>query len=109
VKTEAEMSATPSPTRLFLAEALSTDPLSEEAPYIHPADQENAEFANGQSSSATRAWLTFVGFLIATGVGIVAGLAWKSYGGAAKETIARATSLKEMSFGHAAKHRRPCD
>jgi hypothetical protein len=42
------MSATPSSTQLFLADALSTEPLSEEAPYIQPADLENGEFTNGQ-------------------------------------------------------------
>jgi len=78
------MSATPSPTQPFLADALSTEPLSEEAPYIHPADLENGEFTNGQPSSRKRAWLTFVGFFIAVGIGMVAALAWKSYGDAAK-------------------------
>jgi hypothetical protein len=96
-ETEAQMSATPSPTQQFLADALSTEPLSEEAPYIHPADLENGEFTNGQPSSGKRAWLTFVGFLIAAGIGMVAALAWKSDGDAAKETIAPAASLKEIS------------
>jgi hypothetical protein len=95
-KTEAQMSATPSPTQLFLADALSTEQLSEEAPYIHPADLENGEFTNGQPSRGKRAWPIFVGFLIAAGVGIVASLAWKPHGDVAKETIA-AASLKEIS------------
>jgi hypothetical protein len=96
VKNEAQMSATPSPTQLFLAEALSTEPLSEEAPYIHPADLENGEFTNGQPSRGKRAWPIFVGFPIAAGVGIVASLAWNSRGDVAKETIS-AASLKEIS------------
>jgi hypothetical protein len=90
------MSTTPSPTQLFLADALSTEPLSEDTHYIHPADLENGEFANGQPSPGKRAWLTFVGFLIAAGVGIVAALVWESHGDVAKETIA-AASLKEIS------------
>jgi hypothetical protein len=90
------MSATPSPTQLFLADALPTEPLSEEAHYIHPADVENGEFANGQPLPGKRAWLTFVGFLIAAGVGIIAAFAWESHGDVAKETIA-AASLKEIS------------
>jgi hypothetical protein len=92
------MSVTPSPTQLFLADALSTEPLSEEAPYIQPADLENGELANGRPSAGKRTWLTFVGFLIAAGVGTVAALAWKPHGDVAKETIGSTTSLKEMSF-----------
>jgi hypothetical protein len=46
-ETEAQMSATSSPTQLFLADALSTEPLTEEASYIHPADLENGEFMSG--------------------------------------------------------------
>jgi uncharacterized protein HemX len=91
------MSATPSPTQLFLADALSTEPLREEAPYIHPADLENGEFTNGQPSAGKRTILTTVGFLVAASVGIVAALAWKSHGDVAKETIAPAASLKEIS------------
>jgi hypothetical protein len=96
-ETETQMSATPSPTQLFLADALSTEPLSEEAPYIHPAGAENGEVANGQPSPGKRAWLTIVGFLIGAGIGTVAA-AWKSHGDVTKETIAPAASLKEMSF-----------
>jgi hypothetical protein len=96
-ETEAQMSATPSPTQLFLADALSTEPLREEAPYIHAADLKNGEFTNGQPSAGKRAFLTFVGFLVAAGVGMVAALAWKSHGDVAKETIAPAASLKEIS------------
>jgi hypothetical protein len=48
------MSTTPSPTQLFLADALSTEPLSEEAHYIHPADLENGEFTSGQLSPGKR-------------------------------------------------------
>jgi hypothetical protein len=92
------MSATPSPTQLFLADALSTEPSSEEAPYFHSADLENGEFTNGQPPPGKRAWLIFVGLPIAAGIGIVATLAWKSHGDGAKETIAPAASLKEMSF-----------
>jgi hypothetical protein len=97
-ETETQMNATPSPTQLFLADALSTDPLSEEAPYIQPAELENSEFANRQPSRGKRTWLTFVGFLIAAGIGAVAALAWKSYGDVAKDTIGPTPSLKEMSF-----------
>jgi hypothetical protein len=75
------MSRTPSPTELFLAHDLPTEPSSEER-----------QFANGQL--ARGAWLTPVRFLIATGIGVVATLAWQSYSGVAKETTAAA---KEMS------------
>jgi uncharacterized protein HemX len=91
------MSATPSPTQLSLADALSTGSSSEEAPYIHRDDLKNGEFTNGRPPSGKRAWLTFVGFLIAAGIGIVTALAWKSHGDTAKETIAPAASLKEIS------------
>ncbi len=91
------MSATPSPTQLFSADALSNEASSEEAPYIHPADLENGEFTNWQPSSGKRTWLTFLGFLIAAGIGTVAALAWKSYGDAPKETIGPAALLKEIS------------
>jgi hypothetical protein len=86
-ETETQMSATPRPTQLFIA-ALSTEPLSEEAPYIHPADVENGEVANGQPSPGKQAWLAFVGFVIRAGIGTVAALAWKSHGDVTKETIA---------------------
>ncbi len=88
-----QMSATPSPTQLFLADALSTELSSEEAPYIRPTDPENGEFTNSQPSSDRRTWLTLLGFFIAAGIGTVAGLAWKSYGDAPKATA----SLKETS------------
>jgi uncharacterized protein HemX len=91
------MSATPSPTQLFLADALSTEPFHEEAPYIHPAGPENGEFTNGQPSAGKRAFRTFVAFVVAAGVGLVAALAWKPHGDVAKETIAPAASLKEIS------------
>jgi hypothetical protein len=90
------MSATPSPTQLFLADALSTEPLNEEAYYVHPAELENGEFTNGQPSLFKRAWPIVVGFLIAAGIGIVASMAWKSHGDVTKETTA-AASLKEIS------------
>jgi hypothetical protein len=92
------MNSTPSPTQLFLADALSTEPLSEEAHYLHPGDRKNGEFASGQPSSGKLVWLTLVGFLVSAGIGTVAALAWKSHGDVAKETIAPAASLKEMSF-----------
>ncbi len=91
------MIATPSPTPRFSADALSNEPPSEEAPYLHPADVENGELTNWQPSSGKRTWLTFLGFLIAAGIGTVGALAWKSYGDAPKETIAPAASLKETS------------
>jgi hypothetical protein len=96
-ETEAQMNAAPSPTQLFLADALSTEPLSEEAPYIDPADfEKNGEFTNGQPLPAKQAWLTF-GFLIAAGAGLVAALAWKSHADVTKATIAPTASLKEIS------------
>jgi hypothetical protein len=91
------MSATPSPTQLFLADALSTEPLSEEPPYIHPAELEkNGEFTNRHPLPGKLAWLTF-GFLTAVGIGLVAAFAWKSHGDVTKETIAPAATLKEIS------------
>jgi hypothetical protein len=57
------MSARPSPTQMFLADALSTDPSNEEAPYTHPAHPENGEYTNWQPSSGRRTWLTLLGFL----------------------------------------------
>jgi uncharacterized protein HemX len=87
------MSARPSPTQMFLADALSTDPSNEEAPHIHPAHPEDGEYTNWQPSSGGRTWLTLLGFLIAAGIGTAAGFAWKSYGDAPKETA----SLKETS------------
>jgi uncharacterized protein HemX len=79
------MSATLSPTQLFLADELSAEPSSEEALYIHQADLENGQ---GQPPPDKRTWLTVVHFLIAAGIGLVAALAWQSHGDAAKETIA---------------------
>jgi hypothetical protein len=94
-ETETQMNATPIPSQLFLADALSTEP---QAPYIQPAELENGEFANGHLSPGKRTWLTFVGFLIAAGIGTVAALAWKSHSDVAKETIGPTPSFKEMSF-----------
>jgi hypothetical protein len=91
------MSATPSPTRLSLADVSFTGSLSQDAPYIHQAHLENGKLTNGQPPSGRRVWLTFVSFLIGAGIGMVTALAWKSYGGAAKEAIAPAASLKEIS------------
>jgi hypothetical protein len=91
------MTATPSPTQLFLADALSSEPLSEEAPYIDPAELEkNSELTNGQSLPGKQAWLTF-GLLIAAGIGLVAAFAWKSHADVTKETIAPTASLKQIS------------
>jgi hypothetical protein len=92
------MSATPCQTQLFLADALATEPSSEEAPYIHAADPENGQFTNDHPSAGKRIWLTLVFFLITAGIGIVTALAWKSYDGVAKETIEPTASLKEISF-----------
>jgi hypothetical protein len=89
------MSATPSPTQMFLADALSTEPPGEETPYIRP-DPENDETTNWQPSSGKRTWLTLLGLFIAASIGTIAGLAWKSYANAPKETIAPA-ALKETS------------
>jgi hypothetical protein len=89
------MSATPSPTQLFLADA--TEPSSEEAPYIHTADSENSQLTNDRPSAGKRVWLILIFFLITASVGIVIALAWKSHSGVAKETIEPTASLKEIS------------
>jgi uncharacterized protein HemX len=84
------MTATPSPTELFLADALATEPPSEEAFYIHPADLENT---NGQPSPGKRAWLTVVYLFIAAGIGAVATLAWHAHGNATREAVAPAKQI----------------
>jgi hypothetical protein len=91
------MSATLSPTQSFLADELSTEPSSEEALYIHPADLENGQLMNGRSLGK-RAWVTVVrlAIVIAAGIGVVAALAWQSHGNVAKETIAPVNEISPL-------------
>jgi hypothetical protein len=87
------MSATPSPTQLFLADSLPVEPSVEEAPAVCQTDLENDQFQNGWWSLAKRALLALITFSI----GVAAALAWQSYGDAARETIAPAASLNAIS------------
>jgi hypothetical protein len=83
------MSATPSPTQLFLADSLPV----EEAPAVCQTDLENDQFQNGWWWLAKRALLALITF--STGVAVA--VAWQSYGDAARETIAPAASLNAIS------------
>jgi hypothetical protein len=87
------MSATPSPTQLFLADSLPVDPSVEEAPAVCQTDLENDQFQNGWWWLAKRALLALITFSI----GVAAAVAWQSYGDAARETIAPAASLNAIS------------
>jgi hypothetical protein len=92
---EVQMSATPSPTQLFLADASATEPSSEEA--LYATDPENDQFTNDYPSAGKRVWFTLVCCLITAGIGIGTTLAWKSYGGLTTETIEPTASFKEIS------------
>ena len=87
------MSATPSPTQLFLADSLPVEPSVEEAPAVCQTDLENDQFQNGWWSLAKLTLLALITFSI----GVAAALAWQSYGDAARETIAPAASLNAIS------------
>jgi hypothetical protein len=87
------MSATPSPTQLFLADSLPVEPSVEEAPAACQTDLENDQLQNGWWWLAKRALLALITFSI----GVAAAVAWQSYGDAARETIAPAASLNAIS------------
>jgi hypothetical protein len=92
------MSATPSPTESFLADALPIEQLDEETAHIRQADLENGQFTIGWASLGKRAWLTLACFLLAIGIVATATLAWQSGGDADKETTAQAALLKAISL-----------
>ena len=92
------MSATPSPTQLFLADALPIEQSDEETAHIRQADLANGQFMIGWPSLGKRTWLTLACFLLAIGIGATATLAWQSRGDADKETTAQAALLKAISL-----------
>jgi len=87
------MSATPSPTQLFLADSLPVEPSVEEAPTVCQTDLENDQSQDGWRSLAKRALLALITFSI----GLAAALAWQSYGDAARERIAPTASLNAIA------------
>src|SRR5215468_7098093 len=90
------MSATLSPTQLFLADSLPVELSNDEAHHIGSDNAESGQFTNGWPAGK-RTWLTFTGFSIAVGIGMAVSLAWRAYSDAAKEAIAPAAALKAIS------------
>jgi hypothetical protein len=86
--TQSELSADSLPASLFDIQA--------EAPTVRPTDLENDRYRNERSSSAKRALIALVRFLIIFCIGISATLVWQSYGDPAREAIAN--SYPQLSW-----------
>jgi hypothetical protein len=93
-ESEVQVSATPSPKRLFLGDSLPLEPSNEETPHIDLAD---ADQSTDVPMPDKRSWLSFAYFLISVGMGVAATLTWQSYNDAVRETIAPAAALKAIS------------
>jgi hypothetical protein len=93
-ESEVQVSATPSPKRLFLGDSLPLEPSNEETPHIDLAD---ADQSTHVPMPDKRSWLSFAYFLISVGMGVAATLTWQSYNDAVRETIAPAAALKAIS------------
>ena len=91
-ESEVQVSATPSPKRLFLEDSLPLEPSNEETPHIDLADVDQST-----ATPDKRSWLSFAYFLISVGMGVAATLTWQSYNDAVRETISPAAALKAIS------------
>jgi hypothetical protein len=89
------MSTMPSHTQPGLSASLLVKE-SVEAATGHPADLKNDQFQNGRPSFGERAALAFARLLIASLIGIAAAVAWRTYGDAARQLIAPATSAPDQ-------------
>jgi len=94
MKARVQMSATPSPTQLFLADSLPVELSNDEA--LHIGSDNAGQFTNAWPAGK-RTWLIFAGFSIAIGIGMAVTLAWRASSDAAKEAIASAAALKSIS------------
>src|SRR5260370_23424543 len=95
-ESEVQMSATPSPTQLFLADSL---PIAsgEETPAVCQTDLENEQFPNWPRFNK-RALLALTRFLITFFIGVAVALAWQSYADTTREMIAPTASLSALSL-----------
>jgi methyl-accepting chemotaxis protein len=82
------MGAMPSPAQSKLYAGLLPVELSIEALAARAAELENDEFERRQQSPSRRAARAVARFLIAFYIGVVATLAWQSYGDAARQRMA---------------------
>jgi hypothetical protein len=91
------MSTMPSHTQSeSFAASLLVEP-SAEAHAVRPLDLKNDRFPSGWAWLGQLAALAFIGCLIAFFTGVIATLAWQSYGDAAREVIAPAASSPARS------------
>jgi hypothetical protein len=90
------VSAVPGHTQSeFSAASLLVKP-SVEAAAVRPAEVKNDQLANGRPSLGKRAPLAFARHLIVFFTGVVATLAWQTYGDAARHLIAPAASTPDQ-------------